>query len=646
MNKFGIIGIVMLMLLSFNVMATDFQPLSPSISGGNWVIRANMRFSNGNSPSYGASTPTSNRDRFRIRTSVIRDSSDNTIQSYAFPAYSTVSMNFLTNYRSFNIVTNTNVCDNPFSYVRISSLETQYYFIFLATEEWRSESPAGILNVNANSGLSSVPVCWDYPTASITIDEIGLDFVKFNISYDEEDWDFRNFKLLIDGQEFDVTGTGTQEVTINGLEPDTLYNFDLDINANGHTISGYNKEYNADTLSFTTLKLNGSVNATGIDSNYPNPVIIEYNTTNTNVSILSNETEIYNGFATGSLEYFDDVGVYNITIIALEDDTYYSANTSFLVEVLQEVGGFDLKVNRERDNITLVYGEPLLIEYSGESVLGYIDGLPISSGYKEILNAGTYEVFAEVNSSNYFYENATYIVEVVKAQGHSRIVVDRNNIVYPNNVSYSIYSRTNQSMEVYINDSLLLDNLLPFGTHEIKVVALENDNYLEHNHSVWVTMSRGKSIGTITGRNKYYTNDTNVSIVGTLIQGDGDIYLTRNGIEVSNPDTSLLPFGNYYYELVVENSTNYINGVLASQSVSIAPRFLINEIEFNLENVILLIFLTFIMLLGWLYSKHFIIPFYFLILSVLIFMTPDFHNLYGIICLIVFGFTFLTSNFE
>ena len=74
-----------------------------------------------------------------------------------------------------------------------------------------------------------------------------------------------------------------------------------------------------------------------------------------------------------------------------------------------------------------------------------------------------------------------------------------------------------------------------------------------------------------------------------------------------------------------------------NQTLNLTGNYVIQEIAVTTPSILLLISVTGALLFAYYKTENQFIPFYFFLLSILIFVTEDLHNLYAFLSLITFG---------
>jgi hypothetical protein len=344
--------------------------------------------------------------------------------------------------------------------------------------------------------------------------------------------------------------------------------------------NGTSHNYNStSTLYYTVAKANGTVatylnhtrgvvsiiNGTSI---YLNVTLV--NGTGGTLYLYNNGTIINSGSSPlSNLTTFSSPANYTILGNYSGNANFTSGTENWTLIVLQGITG-TIETLTMTPASPITYGTQSNFSCSnngGLTSILYIDGVDKSSQNSIYVTrgAGTYTVNCTAADSGFYLGNSTQSSYTINPQSSSNVInftiVPSSNVVYPTqtNVTGNCNSEFNCSL---YRDGVLVTNpentTLDAGTYNysLNINSLSNNYTNNGNISTLVIVNKTNTSISLAFSPANLIENTTVSTV-TCTAPIGTINLTRNGVQVSNPDVQTLGVGNYSYNCSIPSSTNW-----------------------------------------------------------------------------------------
>ncbi len=342
-----------------------------------------------------------------------------------------------------------------------------------------------------------------------------------------------------------------------------IYNIKVSINdSSGNTNSTiYQVVVNKASQSIISL-LNG-LNS-NLVVNYPQQVNASYSGVNSTAVIIKlNLTQI-----NIAQNYTLAAGNYFLNYSVSENQNYTSYETYLNLTINKASPSVRLYLNGVRNNLTIVYGNPINASAYSDStgVILYRDGIDVTSenGLNKILTAEYYNYTAYfTGNQNYTGGTETFFLNITKASQTAILNINETSpIIYGNYINVSCNGELFRN-NINVTNEKGLSVLLGAGSYNYSCQLYENQNYTYDDDNLTFVVNKATptliflaNSGT-SNLTLVYPQQVNISASsnGGTVSLDKDLinYLSNNGLNIT------LGAGSYIFRANITGNQNYFD---------------------------------------------------------------------------------------
>jgi len=260
-------------------------------------------------------------------------------------------------------------------------------------------------------------------------------------------------------------------------------------------------------------------------------------------------------------------GTYNYTCNISESTNYLANSTSQLLTISKATTGLTLDVTNVTYPVNGIINASESNTGDGDLTYNlYINGVLETSGsdidLEKDLAVGVYSIeYNTTGGANWTSSSTIKELEIYANTGNCNVTLNVTSpITYGENVLVTTDCSSGYTLN--LNESSISNNSihdLGAGTWNFSVQRTDTVNYSNVYDEELLTINQATPTGSLTGTTPIIYGTTG-DVEGTESNtGDGDLTykLYRNGVEVSNPDNSVLAVGTYNYVYNTTGGENY-----------------------------------------------------------------------------------------